>query len=99
MEDETYAVFFALGNQVRRAMVNRLFNGPATAVDFAAMFDISTMGAIKHLKILEDADLITRQKVGRRNICTLNKSKLRAVSDWPDLLEVSWLDMLILESK
>lgn len=78
-------------------IVIELYNGDKSAVDFAEALGISITAVVKHLKILEQARLITRKKVGRRNMCSVSKGMLLAISAMPELLEVSWLDMVTLE--
>lgn len=99
MEEATLDALEVLGNRVRMEIVVGLYSGDKSAVDFAYPLEISTAAVMKHLKILEDVGLITRKKVGRRNICSLSKDALLAISAWPEMLEVSWLDMLTLEGK
>lgn len=96
MNEATFDAIDILGSRVRMQIVISLYNCDLSAADFAAGFEISIPAVMKHLKILEDAGLITRKKIGRRNVCTLDKEMLSLVASWPDLLEVSWLDMLTL---
>ncbi len=87
-----------LGNRIRMEIVIALYHSEnMSAVDFAAAFEISTPAVMKHLSLLEQCGLITRRKVGRRNICHLSREMLHGISAWPEMLEVSWLDMLTLE--
>lgn len=89
-----------LGSRARMHIVLTLYsNDDLSAVDFASMLEISTPAVMRHLYLLEKVSLITRRKIGRRNICTLSKQMLRAITVWPELLEVSWLDMVTLEGK
>ena len=99
MDEATLDVLEVLGNRVRMEIVIGLYHGDKSAVDFAFPLEITTTAVIKHLKILENVGLITRKKVGRRNMCSLSKEALLAISAWPELLDVSWLDLLTLEGK
>jgi len=99
MEGATFDALEVLGNRVRMEIVIGLYYGDKSAVDFSFPLEITTTAVVKHLKILEQVGLITRKKVGRRNICTLNKQMFQTVYGWQDLLEVSWLDMLVLSGR
>lgn len=94
-----FKIIEVLGSKVRLEIVIALYHSDISAVDIAAMFDMSIAGARKHIYILERTGLITRKKVGRRNFCILNKDLLHEISAWPQLLDVSWLDMLTLEGR
>ncbi|HEY5306896.1 MAG TPA: metalloregulator ArsR/SmtB family transcription factor, partial [Casimicrobiaceae bacterium] len=59
------AVFGALADPTRRAVLARLRQGERSVGELADPFGMSLTGFIKHLRILEDAGLITRSKVGR----------------------------------
>ena len=89
-----------LGNRIRMEIVIALYKSDdLSAVDLAAAFEISIPAVMKHLKLLELCGLITRKKIEGRNICCLSKEMLHGISAWPEMLEVSWLDMLTLEGK
>ena len=100
MDGVDFDALEVLGSRARMHIVITLYsNNNLSAVDFAAMLEISTPAVMRHLHLLEQAGLIVRKKVGRRNICTLRKQMVDAISAWPHLLEVSWLDMVTLEGK
>ena len=87
-----------LGNRIRMEIIIALYKSDdMSAVDFATAFEMSVPAVMKHLHLLEQCGLITRKKVGRRNICSLSKEMLHGIAAWPEMLEVSWLDMLTLE--
>ncbi len=99
MDGATLDAMEVLGNRARIHIVVTLYSGDLSAVDFVEMLDMSINGIIKHLKLLESVGLITRKKIGRRNMCTLSKEMIYAISDWPEILEVNWLDMVALDGK
>ena len=100
MHKEIIDALEVLGNRNRLHIVMTLYDSEGmSAVDFAAGLEISTTAVVKHLNILEHVGFITRKKVGRKNICTLSRDMMDFIKDWPDMLEVSWLDMLTLEGE
>jgi len=84
------AVFGALSDPTRRAVVSSLRRGERTVGELAEPFGMSLTGFIKHLGILEDAGLIARSKVGRTVSCRLQEGALRGALDWLDRHEKFW---------
>ena len=66
MTDELSRVFAALADPTRRDMVARLTDGDATVGDLAAPYDVSLQAVSKHLKVLEEAGLVTRSRDAQR---------------------------------
>ena len=58
--------FLALSDPTRRAMVTRLASGPASVNELAEPFDMSLQAVSKHLKVLERAGLVTRERAGQQ---------------------------------
>jgi len=83
-------VFGALADPTRRAIVSRLVDGDAGVVELASAFPISQPAVSKHLRVLEDAGLVTRRREGRRNLCTLRAERLRPVADWVSPYQRFW---------
>ncbi len=75
-------VFSALADPTRRQIVARLAEGEATVGDLAAPIDMSLPAVSKHLKVLERAGLIDRERDGRIHRCRLNADPMREVADW-----------------
>jgi DNA-binding transcriptional ArsR family regulator len=75
-------VFLALGHPVRRQILMRLAQGPATVTAIAEPFDLSLNAISKHLKVLENANLIKREVLGREHYCSINPQPLEDVSRW-----------------
>ena len=82
--DRTFA---ALADPTRRAVVERLGSGSATISELAAPFGISLTGMKKHVQILEDAGLVTTEKVGRTRRCSLVRRPLAHVEAWMQRLD------------
>lgn len=87
---ELDAVFGALADPTRRAMLGQLADGPRTVGELAAPFEISLAGASKHIQVLERAGLIQRQVHGRVHTCTLQAAPLHAGAEWIRHYERFW---------
>ena len=83
------SAFAALADPTRRAILARLATGEATVMELAEPFDISQPAVSKHLRVLEQAGLITRRAEGTRRPCRLNEQGLSAVNDWLAMLRES----------
>lgn len=77
--DRTFA---ALSDPTRRGILERLGRGQATITELAEPFGISLTGLKKHVQVLEEADLVRTEKVGRTRWCTLGPQDLDAVQSW-----------------
>ncbi len=75
-------VFESLANQHRREIVYVLGLQPYSISQLASMRNLSLPAIHKHIKILEDADMIVRKKIGKSNVLTLNRESLRELQDW-----------------
>lgn len=76
------AIFHALSDGTRRAVVARLAQGPASVTELAAPHDLALPTFLKHLKVLEASDLIETRKSGRTRTCTLVPGAAREAEDW-----------------
>ena len=74
--------FSALGDPTRRGILERLGAGSATITELAEPFGISLTGMKKHVSVLEDAGLVTTEKVGRARRCTLGPQRLDDEARW-----------------
>jgi DNA-binding transcriptional ArsR family regulator len=63
--------FSALSDSKRRDILDRLGRGPASISELAAPLDISLTGLKKHVRILEDANFVSTEKIGRIRQCRL----------------------------
>jgi len=80
--EQADAVFSALGNATRRAIVVRLAAGEASVSELAAPFGISLPAVRQHLAVLERAGLVQHRKDGRVRRCRRQPAPLRVVDDW-----------------
>ena len=79
--DRTFA---ALADPTRREMLERLGRGSATITELAEPFGISLTGTKKHIRVLEEAGLVTTEKVGRVRRCSAGPRRLDDVQEWID---------------
>jgi len=76
------AVFQALADPTRRAMLHSLAEGERSIGELAAPFQMSFAGASKHVKALERAGLVRRTVRGRTHVCRLSPEPLADAHDW-----------------
>src|SRR5881275_684386 len=76
--------FSALADPTRRGVLERLAGGSATITELAQPFGISLTGMKKNVRVLEDAELVTTEKVGRARQCSLGPRRLDDVQQWVD---------------
>ncbi len=69
-------LFTALGQPTRRALLSELARGERTVSELARPFDLSLAAVSKHIKVLEQADLVTQRRAGRTRVCRLNPEPL-----------------------
>ncbi|MDQ3778057.1 MAG: metalloregulator ArsR/SmtB family transcription factor [Actinomycetota bacterium] len=74
--------FTALADPTRRAVLERLGRGSATITELAQPFGMSLTGMKKHVRVLENAELVTTEKSGRARRCTLGPRRLEDVHEW-----------------
>lgn len=86
------AVFAALADPTRRAMLDRLAAGEATVNELAEPFGITQPAVSKHLKVLERAGLVTRTRKAQRRPAQLNLEQLRRATDCLDRYRRTWED-------
>lgn len=82
--------FFALADPTRRGVLERLVDGPATISELARPFGLTINGIKKHVGILEVADLVVTEKVGRTRECRLGPASLGEATDWIEQYRRSW---------
>ena len=76
------SAFAALSDQTRRGILERLGRGEASISELAAKFEMSLTGIKKHVSLLEEAGLLTTEKVGRVRSCKLGPRRLQDESAW-----------------
>ncbi len=87
-------VFLALANPVRRRLLELLVDGPRTAGDLAAQFDLSRPAVAEHLQVLRRAELVADEPVGRQRHYHLTTEPLAQVGEWLHPFERIWRDRL-----
>lgn len=84
------AAFAALSDPIRRSIVTRLADGEATVSELAAPFSVSLPAISRHLKVLEQAGLVTRGRDGRRRPARLRADPLREVAAFAEHTRAAW---------
>jgi len=92
--DQLTSVLSAISHPTRRAIIGQLANGPARFLDIAEPFDVALNAVTKHLKLLERAGLIEREKQGREVFISLRPEPLREVAGWVHGYERFWNERL-----
>jgi DNA-binding transcriptional ArsR family regulator len=82
--------FKALAHPIRRGVIERLAQGPATVGEATSAFDVSKPTLSKHLRVLEEAGLITRVIDGREHRLALVVEPLQEASAWLDEQRGRW---------
>jgi DNA-binding transcriptional ArsR family regulator len=85
--DDTFA---ALSDPTRRAILARLAKGEANVGELAEPFDISPPAISRHLRVLEEAALIVRERRGKHLICRLDAKALGQAAEWLDAYRRFW---------
>jgi DNA-binding transcriptional ArsR family regulator len=80
--DTLDTTFSALADPTRRAILARLASGEATVTELAAPFKMTLPAVSKHLKVLEQANLIVRGREAQWRPCRLNAAPMKDVSEW-----------------
>ena len=84
------AVLTAISHPSRRAIIHNLAQGPKRFTDIAEPFDLALNSITKHLKLLDRAGLIEREKQGREVFISLRPEPLRLVTKWVHPYEQFW---------
>ncbi|WP_250517250.1 metalloregulator ArsR/SmtB family transcription factor [Caballeronia sp. INDeC2] len=99
------ASFAALSDPTRRGVLEQLMRADASVTDLAERFHMTLTGMQKHIGILERAELVTTEKVGRVRTCRLGSRRLDEESAWIENYRQMWaarfdaLDTVIEELK
>ncbi len=78
--------FKAIADDTRRVILESLNKKDMSAGDIASKFDISKPGISGHLKILQEADLVSNKKVGQNRIYSINKKSVKKMAEYLDKL-------------
>ena len=82
--------FFALSDPTRRRILELLTAHPATIGELAPPFGLTLNGVKKHVRVLEDADLVITEKVGRARECRLGPAQLQDAARWIEDYRDAW---------
>ena len=92
--DELSATFTALAHPTRRAILTRLANGQATVTELAEPFPVSIPAISRHLKVLEQAGLITRDRSAQFRPSSLRGERLQEATNWMETCRAIWLSRI-----
>ncbi len=76
--------FAAIADPTRRSVLERLGSGPASVSELAGPFEITLTGMKKHIRVLEEAGLVSTEKVGRTRVCSIGPRRLEDVREWTE---------------
>ena len=88
--DNLSFTFQALADPTRRAILARLALGEASVGELAEPFEMSLPAVSKHLKVLESAGFLTRNRAGRVHRCRLEPAPIKRAADWIDDYRHFW---------
>ena len=82
--------FFALSDPTRRRILELLTAHPATIGELAQPFGLTLNGVKKHVRVLEGADLVITERVGRARECRLGPAQLQDAARWIEEYRDAW---------
>ena len=82
--------FKALAHPIRRGIVERLADGPATVGDTTRGFGVSKPAISRHLKVLEESGVVTRVIQGRTHRLSLDPAALTDAAEWMEVQRARW---------
>jgi len=88
------SVLHALADPVRRGMIERLSQGPASVSALAAPLPMSLSAVVQHLAVLQASGLVRSHKVGRVRTCELQPTALHPIEHWLNERRRSWENRL-----
>lgn len=94
-EEEIDKLFYALSDQSRRKMLMRLTKTPLNVTELGEPLGMTKQGVSKHLKVLEEAGLISKEKDGRIQRCKFNPQSLETVQKVVQQYRKFWEEQLI----
>jgi len=93
-DDELDTVFAALSDRTRRHVLEALAGGERSVTELAAEHQMSLPGFMKHLRVLQEAGLVAREKEGRVVSCELSAEPMQGASVWMSRYEKFWTEKL-----
>ncbi|UDL89264.1 metalloregulator ArsR/SmtB family transcription factor [Mesorhizobium sp. PAMC28654] len=88
------AVFAALADPTRRAIIERLSRGEARVTELAEPFDMSLNAVSKHIRVLEASGVVERHRKGRDHILSINARSLDEIDGWIERTRRYWEERL-----
>ena len=88
--DDLSPVFDALANEHRRGIIHALALQPQSISQLASLRDLSLPAIHKHVRVLENAAMVRRRKIGRTNFLALERAPLRRLTTWVDQFHPWW---------
>ncbi len=82
--------FDALASPIRRGILARLSQGWATVTELAEPYDVSLPAISKHLRIMKEAGLIEKRKVGRVHYCRIIPGPMQNATEWLNFYRAFW---------
>ncbi len=89
-QDALDLTYQALADPSRRAMVDRLVQGPATVSELARPLEMSLPGVMQHLAVLEASGLVVSEKIGRVRTCRIDAAALTRAERWISERRALW---------
>lgn len=95
MSNKKDKIFKAIADPTRREIFHLLVFGTALSISqLSTEFKISRQGVTKHLKVLEDAEMVRIETKGRERFCYAEAKALIEINDWLSIYDVFWNDKL-----
>jgi DNA-binding transcriptional ArsR family regulator len=88
--DHLTSTFAALADPTRRAILAHLMSGEASVTELAEPFEMSMPAISRHIKVLENAGLITRGRAAQWRPCRIKPGPLKEVADWVEEYRMAW---------
>lgn len=92
--DQLSATFAALADPTRRAILARLASGECSVSELAEPFEMSMPAVSKHLRVLEQAGLISKRRDAQKRPCRIEAAPLRDVAEWAERYRHIWEERL-----
>ena len=92
--DQLSATFAALADPTRRAILARLASGECSVSELAEPFEMSMPAVSKHLRVLEQAGLISKRVDAQKRPCRIEAARLKEVSEWAERYRHIWEERL-----
>jgi DNA-binding transcriptional ArsR family regulator len=89
-DEQLDAIFHALGDRTRRALIAHLAKAPARITELAAPFAMSLPAVSRHIRVLEEAGLVARRVDGRVHQCSLRAQSLSDATGWLKQYQQFW---------